>query len=106
MIDHQPRVVHPSSTLRPLVPDTTIRSFSVPQVFATHIKFEVLHNKCTGTPAYQGYLGVAGQEDNDPTNSTNCRVGNPPLVTAKGVDVRAAEFQVFGTSSSVTVSKK
>jgi hypothetical protein len=78
----------------------------VPQTYATHVKLEVLHNKCTGSPRYQGYLGVAGQEDNDPTNNTSCLVGNPPQVPARGDDVRAAEFQVFGANSSVVVSKK
>ena len=101
-----PAGAFPSSTLRPLVPDTTLRTFSVPQTFATHVRFEVLHNKCTGSPGYQGYLGVAGQEDNDPLNSTSCLIGNPPQIPARGDDVRAAELQVFGTNSSVTVSNK
>jgi extracellular elastinolytic metalloproteinase len=101
-----PADAFPSSTLRPLVPDTTIRSFSVPQTYATHVRFEVLHNKCTGSPRYQGYLGVAGQEDNDPLNNTSCLVGNPPQITPKGDDVRAAELQIFGTSSFVVAANK
>ncbi|HEX7180803.1 MAG TPA: M36 family metallopeptidase [Thermoanaerobaculia bacterium] len=101
-----PANAFPSSTLRPLVPDTTIRTFSVPPIVATHIKLEALHNKCTGSPIYQGYLGVAGQEDNDPTNSTSCLVGNPPQITPKGGEARAAELQIFGTATSVAVTPK
>lgn len=101
-----PADAFPSSTLRPLVPDTTIRSFGFPNTWATHVRLEVLHNKCTGSPRYQGYLGIAGLEDNDPANNTSCLVGNPPQVSPKGDDVRAAELQLFGSDGSVTVSKK
>ena len=101
-----PAGAFPSSSLRPLVPDTTIRSFDVPQTYATHVKLEVLHNKCTGTPAYQGYLGVPGNEDNDPLSSTSCLVGNAPNIPPRGDDVRAAELQVFGANTSVNVTGK
>ena len=90
----------PSSALRPLVPDMTIRDFRFAPVDATHVRFVALDNKCTGTPAYQGYLGVSGQEDADPSNSTDCRVGNVKIA-AKNVDVRAAELEVFGADSVV-----
>ena len=91
----------PSSQLRALVPDVTLRSFATAEVQATHLIFEVLHNKCTGTPSYQGYLGVAGNEDADPNNLTDCRTGSPPLIAARNRDVRVAELQAFGGAGSV-----
>lgn len=101
-----PSGAFPSSSLRPLVPDTTIRTFSFPNTYATHVRLEVLHNKCTGSPGYQGYLGVAGLEDNDPANNTSCLAGNPPQIPPRGDDVRAAELQLFGTPTSVVISNK
>jgi extracellular elastinolytic metalloproteinase len=88
----------PSRDLRPVSPDMTLREFRFDRVAASHVRFTALHNKCTGTPAYHGYLGVPGQEDADPTNVTDCRVtnGNRP---ARTTDVRAAELQVFGADS-------
>jgi hypothetical protein len=65
------------------------------------VRFVALHNKCTGTAAYQGYLGVPGQEDADPTNVTDCRVGNGPDFPARTADVRAAELQVFGADAQL-----
>ena len=53
-------------------------------VQATHVKLRVLHNQCTGTPAYQG------DQDNDPNNNSDCVSGS-----ARDNEVRAAELQVF-----------
>jgi hypothetical protein len=80
----------------------TMREFRLPlPVRASHVRFVALHNKCTGTANYQGYLGVPGQEDADPTNVTDCRVGNGPDFPARTADVRAAELQVFGADAQV-----
>jgi extracellular elastinolytic metalloproteinase len=92
----------PSASFRPIVSDMTIREFRLPQpVRASHVRFVALHNKCTGTAAYQGYLGVPGQEDADPTNVTDCRVANGPDFPARTTDVRAAELQVFGADAQL-----
>lgn len=93
----------PSADLRPLVPDMTLRSFATAPVDATHLEVEVLHNKCSGTPKYQGYLGIPGHDDADPNNGTDCRTGSPPLIGPKNVDVRVAELQAFGGTGTVKV---
>lgn len=95
----------PSSALRPLVPDTTLRSFPTAEVEATHLFFEALHNKCTGTPSYHGYLGIPGNDDGDPNNGTDCRTGSEPLIGPKNDDVRAAEFQAFGNDGQVKIRR-
>lgn len=94
----------PSSDLRALVKDSSIRSFPTAAVTATHLRFQVLHNKCTGTPEYQGYLGIPGNDDADPNNGTDCRLGSPPLIGPKNVDVRAAELQAFGAEGEIVVA--
>jgi len=79
------------STLpRPLVPDFTLRPFNVPDTAATHVRLVALQNQCTGTPEYRG------EQDNDPSNNTDC-------VTASSRDtqVRAAELQVFEFDADV-----
>lgn len=93
----------PSADLRPLVKDATIRSFETQPVTATHLRLQVLHNKCTGTQKYHGYLGIPGNDDADVNNGTDCRLGSPPLVGPKNIDVRAAEFQAFGAEGEVVV---
>ncbi len=85
------------------MPNVTLRSFATTAVQATHLIFEVAHNKCTGTPGYQGYLGTPGAEDADPNNLTDCRTGSPPLVAARNRDVRAAELQTFSQVGRVRV---
>jgi extracellular elastinolytic metalloproteinase len=64
---------------------------------ATHVQLVVLNNQCTGNPHYQG------EQDNDPNNPTDCRVGNiPAALPPRGNDVRAAELQVFSSRPSVS----
>jgi len=89
----------PSASFRPIVSDMLMRGFAVAPVRASHVRFTALHNKCSGTPSYHGYLGMPGNEDADPTNNTDCRIENGTLVR-RNVDVRAAELQVFGAESS------
>jgi extracellular elastinolytic metalloproteinase len=89
-----PADAFPSGIPRPLAPDLLIRSFTVPTTNATHVRFRVLSNQCTGGPAYNG--GTT----NDPVNSnTDC---NQPTLTALGetsnpdiTTVHTAEFEVF-----------
>ncbi|HVF34790.1 MAG TPA: M36 family metallopeptidase [Candidatus Saccharimonadia bacterium] len=97
-----PDGAYPSASFRPIVSDMLLRDFPVTPFRASHLRFVALHNKCTGTPAYHGYLGVAGAEDADPTNSTDCRIGNAPNIAERDVDVRAAEVQAFGAASTVS----
>jgi len=81
-----------------------LRSFTGASRQATHVRIRVLHNQCTGNPDFQG------EQDNDPTNPTDCRFGNPssavvpifgdlPQVLAERQDeVHIAELQVFGAA--------
>jgi len=74
----------PSVAPRPRAPDLIIRSFDIPRVRATHVRLRVLTNQCTGTPVY------AGDQDDDPLNTTDCAAGS-----VQDDNVRAAELQVF-----------
>lgn len=77
----------PGVAPRPTAPDQILRSFTIPastaSASATHVKFQVLSNQCTGNPAFQ-------IDDADPTNDANC-------ITGSDVDeiVHVAELQVF-----------
>ena len=56
----------------------------------------MLSNQCTGNPAFQG------EQDNDPANTTDCRIGNIAAGLApRGNDVRAAELQVYSSKHRV-----
>jgi extracellular elastinolytic metalloproteinase len=77
-----------ASIPRPLVPQLLIRNFNVTNTLATHVRLVVLDNQCTGNPAY------AGEQDNDPTNATDCR-----LASDQDLRVRIAELQAFSTSA-------
>ena len=88
-----------------------LRSFDIPATTATHVRLVVLTNQCTGAAAYQG------EQDSDPINDTDCRLGSAPygvatpsLPVAGAValgrapqqgNVRVAELQVFGRQSTV-----
>jgi extracellular elastinolytic metalloproteinase len=73
----------PGNIPRPLAPDLIIRPFHI-SATATDIMLVVLDNQCTGGPRYQG------DQDDDPTNNTDCTTGS-----VQGQTVRAAELQVF-----------
>jgi uncharacterized repeat protein (TIGR01451 family) len=77
---------------RPLMPQMLIRAFDVTNTMATRVRLVVLDNQCTGNPAY------AGEQDNDPTNDTDCQ-----LASAQDTNVRVAELQVFSGGSSAHV---
>ena len=80
----------PSIKPRPVAPDLIMRRFKVKKVRATHLRFLVVSNQCTGQKQYHG------EQDTDATNTTDCRDGS-----ANDDTVRAAEFQVFSRSSRV-----
>ena len=57
----------PSVNPRPMVPNMTLRGWQLPPTTATHVKFVVATNQCTGQTSYQG------DQDNDPANNADCR---------------------------------
>ena len=61
----------------PVVPTSRRRT-------ATHLRFEVVTNQCTGAPDY------AGEQDDDPRANTDCTTASP-----QALNVRMAEFQAF-----------
>jgi hypothetical protein len=48
-----------------------LRNWSVPTTTATHVRFVVRDNQCTGQPSYHG------DQDDDQQNNSDCRVGDP-----------------------------
>ncbi len=76
----------PSGQFRPKTPQLIVKSFTVRPTPATHVRFRVVSNQCTGNPAY------AGEQDNDPRTTTDCATS----AAAAARQVVAAEFQVFG----------
>jgi hypothetical protein len=108
-----PANAFPAGTPRPVSPELLIRSFDIPATTATHVRLVVLTNQCTGNTAYQS------EQDNDPTNDTDCRFGSAPYGVAtpeapvvgsvalgrapQQGNVRVAELQVFGRLSTSTI---
>jgi hypothetical protein len=86
LIYTSPADAFPSVRPRPRAPELTIRSFDVPKTKATHIRFRVVSNQCTG------FGGYAGEQDNDPGASTDCATA---AAATASQTVRAAEFQAF-----------
>lgn len=78
----------PATAPRPTVNHMTLRPFDVTNTTATHVKMRVLSNQCTGNPRFQG------EQDADPSFSTDCGTPSPQLAERDTV-VRAAELQVF-----------
>ena len=75
----------PAPNPRPSSPDLVLRAFQVPPTTATHVKFVVLTNQCTGNPDFQG-----DQHDDPLAPTSDCRS------TSVGTDeVRAAELQLL-----------
>ena len=79
-----PADAFPSVAPRPRAPELILRSFDIPDTNATHLRFEVVTNQCTGGPDY------AGEQDADPRAGTDCTTNS-----AQARIVRAAEFQAF-----------
>jgi extracellular elastinolytic metalloproteinase len=99
----------PGDTPRPVAPELLLRGFDVSSAWKwghggggrgnkrfTHVQLVVLTNQCTGNAAFQG------EQDNDPANPTDCRVGNiPAALPPRDKDVRAAELQVYSSGHKV-----
>jgi hypothetical protein len=79
-----PADAFPATVPRPVAPVLIMRSFDVPKTKATFVRLVVVTNQCTGTPGY------AGDQDDDPANTTDCVAGS-----VQDENVRAAELQVF-----------
>jgi extracellular elastinolytic metalloproteinase len=79
-----PRDAFPAARPRPVAPNLTMRSFTIPRTTATHLRFEVAASQCSGNPDY------AGQQTNDPNVPSDCVSG-----AAISGQVRAADFQAF-----------
>ncbi len=74
----------PGKRPRPVAPNLNLRSFNVPDVRAAAIRLVAIENQCTG------FKGYAGEQDEDPTNSTDCKTASD-----RGTIVHAAELQVY-----------
>lgn len=86
----------PSVNPRPIAPDLILRLWNVPTTTATHVRFVVVDNQCTGQSSYHG------DQDNDPNVNSDCRVVNPgtPFLP-RNTEVRAAELQVWSSKPEV-----
>lgn len=74
----------PGDVPRPVASDQTMRTFRFAPVQAAAVRLVALENQCTGQAKY------AGDQDNDPSNSTDCKTASD-----RGTFVHAAELQVF-----------
>ena len=80
----------PGANPRPGTQDESLRYFDAkgaPE--ATHVKFVVTNNQCTGQPSFQG------DQDLDPNNNSECRVG------VRRSEVHTAEVEVFAKKPHV-----
>jgi len=80
----------PGVSPRPTAPDMQLRVWNLPKTTATHVRFVVLENQCTGSADFQG------EQDNDPRATTDCRTN----ATANS-QVRAAEVQLMSSKPKV-----
>jgi hypothetical protein len=85
----------PGVNVRPTAPDLVLRAFDVPRTTATHVRFVVVDNQCTGAPEY-----FQGEQDLDPTNPTDCRT------TTADEQVRASEVQLQSSKPDVDGAKR
>jgi hypothetical protein len=75
---------------RPVTPDETLRTFNAKGAGpATHVKFVVRSNQCTGQPSYNG------DQDNDPNNNADC------AASTRSKEVHATELEVFGPPGAI-----
>lgn len=81
-----PEDAFPATRPRPVAPNNVMRFFDVPDTRATAVRLVALENQCTG------YDGFAGELDNDPVTTTDCKAGSD-----RDTIVHAAELQVFGS---------
>jgi extracellular elastinolytic metalloproteinase len=107
----------PGDTPRPVAPELLLRGFKLSGHWewdgrddrekgdkrgddrsgrVTHVQLVVLDNQCTGNPAFQG------EQDQDPDNITDCRLGSPSAaLPPRGRDVRATELQLYTSKHRV-----
>ncbi len=83
----------PGDPPRPVAPHLILRKFDTPDFTATHVRFVVKHNQCTGGAGFQG------DQDADPNNNPDCD-SNVPGNSARNF-VRTAELQVFSRSPEI-----
>ena len=83
----------PSVNPRPVAPDLSLRYFDASNSVATHVKFVVTSNQCTGQTSYHG------DQDNDPNNNADCNA------SIRANEVHVAEVQVFGQNPTVDGTK-
>ena len=80
----------PGMNPRPGTQDESLRYFAAPQqLLATHVKFVVTNNQCTGQPSFQG------DQDLDPANNAECRTG------IRRSEVHTAEIEVFSSKATI-----
>jgi extracellular elastinolytic metalloproteinase len=90
LIVHSPDNAFPSVNPRPVTPDETLRTFNAKGAGpATHVKFVVRSNQCTGQPSYNG------DQDNDPNNNADC------AASTRSKEVHATELEVFGPPGAI-----
>jgi hypothetical protein len=75
----------PSVNPRPMTQNVSLRGWQLPQTIATHVKFVVATNQCTGQTSSQATRTTPGQQ-------RHCRTGTG---TSRATEVHAAEFQLF-----------
>ena len=85
------RDAFPAPNPRPSSPDLALRTFEIPTRSATHVRFVVLENQCTGNRNYQG-----DQHDDPLAPSSDCR--STPVGAE---EVRAAELQLLTSHPKV-----
>jgi extracellular elastinolytic metalloproteinase len=90
-----PADAFPGDPPRPVAPHLILRRFNVPDFTATHIRFVVKTNQCTGGPGFQG------DQDADPANNPDCDT-NVPGNSSRNF-VSTAELQVFRLNPDIDV---
>jgi hypothetical protein len=81
-----PADAFPGVRWRPVTPALNLRSFSVPNTTASHVRIVMLKSQCSGGPQFTD----AANPDNDPLNNPDCVNGSTAEQT-----MRATELQVF-----------
>ncbi|KAA1428748.1 M36 family metallopeptidase [Nocardioides antri] len=81
-----PRAAFPAARPRPVAPDLTMRFFDVPDSPAAAVRLVVLENQCSG------FAGFAGELDNDPVTTTDCKAGSD-----RDEIVHVSELQVYAS---------
>jgi extracellular elastinolytic metalloproteinase len=77
----------PAARPRPVAPNLNMRFFDVPDTPAAAVRLVVLENQCSG------FAGFAGELDNDPLTTTDCKAGSD-----RDQIVHVSELQVFASA--------